>query len=210
MSETTIAAETTPAETSVEPPAPAPVAPVDAPATVETPSDAEPTATETGPDLAAEVEKWKALSKKNEARAKANADKALEFDKIEEANKTEQQRLLERAEKAEQERNELQTLATRAEKSASTGVPMSAIPDGTEEQMDEAIAAFKGALASAVAEALKARPSAAAPAQIVTATPESTKVKQITSRTELQSMTPQQILDAQRDGRLDGLMGKSS
>lgn len=214
MPETTIAAETSipAADAAVVVQPPAPVTTVDEP--VETPADAEPTATETGPDPVAEVEKWKALSKKNEARAKANADKAQRFDEIEEANKSEQQKLLDRAEKAERDRDDLQKLAMRAEKAASTGVPMTAIPNGTEEEMDAAITAFQGAvaagIAAGVAAELKNRPSAAAPAQIVTANGDSTKVKQITSRAELQSMTHTQILEAQKDGRLDEMMRKNS
>ena len=46
------------------------------------------TDTESGEDLAAQVEKWKALSRKNEARAKENAEKALKFDEIESASKS--------------------------------------------------------------------------------------------------------------------------
>lgn len=206
MSETTPVETTPPAEPAPVEPAPVPVA--TEPDPVETPGT-DPVA-ETGPDLAAEVEKWKVLSKKNEARAKANAEKALKFDEIEEANKTELQKLTDRAERAETGLLQAQMLALRAEKSASTGVPLSVIPAGTEDEMDEAIAAFKGALATALDEATKNRHPAAAPAQIVTAAPESTKVKQIASRTELQSMSPQERLDAYRDGRLDGLMGKSS
>lgn len=57
--------------------------------------------TDTEVDYKAEAEKWKALSRQNEATAKANAEKARSFDALEEANKTEQQRLSERAEAAE-------------------------------------------------------------------------------------------------------------
>lgn len=200
--------------TAVEAAAPAPVAepvtpaPVVEPAPVEAPADPEVPAAETAPDPAAEIEKWKAQSRRNEARAKANAEKAQRFDEIEEANKTEQQKLLDRAEKAERESEVLRVLALRAEKSASTGVPMDAIPNGTEDDMDTAIATWKRTVEAAVAEALKTRPPAAAPSQIVTAA-DTTKVKQL-SRAELQSMPPQQRLEAYRDGRLDELMGKSS
>ena len=46
-------------------------------------------------DWKAEAEKWKALSRQNEDRAKANADKAKRFDAIEEQSKSEMQKLLE-------------------------------------------------------------------------------------------------------------------
>ena len=52
-------------------------------------------------DTAAEVEKWKALARKNEARAKENADKAKRLDDLEEAQKSETEKLVARAEAAE-------------------------------------------------------------------------------------------------------------
>lgn len=52
-------------------------------------------------DLAKEVDKWKALARKNETRAKENADKAQRLDALEEESKTETQKLMERAEAAE-------------------------------------------------------------------------------------------------------------
>lgn len=58
-------------------------------------------ATETEPDLSAEVEKWKSLAKKHEARAKDNADKAKRFDEIEESSKSELEKATARAEAAE-------------------------------------------------------------------------------------------------------------
>jgi hypothetical protein len=186
---------TPPAETATPEPKPELV---EAPATGTDNTDIE--------QLRSEISKWQAMSRKNEARAKENADKAKRLDEIEEANKTEQQKLTERATRAETALAEAKTMALRAEKSASTGVPMALIPSGTEEEMEAAIAAYQGALAAA----LKSRPApAAAPAQVVTAAADSTKVKQLT-RADLQSMNPQQVLEAQRNGQLDDLMGKSS
>jgi len=49
----------------------------------------------------AEVDKWKALSRKNEARAEENADKAKRFDEAEDANRTELEREKARADAAE-------------------------------------------------------------------------------------------------------------
>lgn len=57
--------------------------------------------TESETDLAKEVDKWKALARKNEARAKENADKAKRLDALEEESKSETQKLIERAEAAE-------------------------------------------------------------------------------------------------------------
>ena len=60
-------------------------------------------ATATEPNLADEVEKWKSLSKKNEARAKENAEKAKRLDDIEASSKSELEKLTDRLTKAEQE-----------------------------------------------------------------------------------------------------------
>lgn len=191
MSETTIDAEQTPTE--------GPETPV-----ADSASEEAEAVTETGPDLAAEVEKWKALARKNEQRAKTNADKAKRFDDIEEASKTEQQKLLDRAEKAETELKQAQELASRAKKSAESKVPIELIHGDTEEEMDASVAVAKLWLES------QGKPSPAAPSKIVTATSDSTKAKQITSRDELKSMTHAQIIAAQKEGRLDELMGKST
>lgn len=158
-------------------------------------------AAETGPDLAAEVAKWKALSKKNELRAKENADKAKAFDEHEEANKSELQRLLDRAETAEKAAAQALVDKTRSDVAKETGVPVELLHGQTEEEMRSA---------AGVALAYKAanKPPLAPPANIVTSDGKPTKVDQIRSRDDLKSMTPQQILAAEKAGRLDELMGK--
>ncbi|MDO5671270.1 MAG: hypothetical protein Q4G30_00225 [Actinomycetaceae bacterium] len=105
------------------------------------------TETVTDTDLTAEVEKWKALARKHEDRAKANFEKAKQFDQLEEANKSALQKVLERAEKAETALSEAEAKVLRAEVAASKGVPVALLhgndPDSLEEQAD-AILAFKG------------------------------------------------------------------
>lgn len=49
----------------------------------------------------ADVDKWKALSRKNEARADENAEKAKSFDALEEANRSDMEKVTARAEAAE-------------------------------------------------------------------------------------------------------------
>lgn len=49
----------------------------------------------------ADVDKWKALSRKNEARADENAEKAKSFDALEEANRSDLEKANARAEAAE-------------------------------------------------------------------------------------------------------------
>jgi hypothetical protein len=69
-----------------------------------TATDTDATATDTTTDqtttddtgsknLAAELDKWKAMARKHESASKANADKAKQFDAFEESQKTEQQKL---------------------------------------------------------------------------------------------------------------------
>lgn len=74
----------------------------DDPPVTGTPPTDDPPATG-GEDLAAEVEKWKSLSKKNEARAKENATAAKRLRDIEEANKSEAQKAADRVAQAEAE-----------------------------------------------------------------------------------------------------------
>lgn len=56
--------------------------------------------------LQAEISKWKSLARKHEQNAKANADAAKKYAEYEDSQKTELQRLVERAEAAERERDE--------------------------------------------------------------------------------------------------------
>lgn len=174
------------------------------PAADEQPNQPVEPATATGSDLAAEVAKWKELSRKNEQRAKENAAKAKRLDEIEEASKTELQKLLERAEKAEKAAAQALSDKLRAEKSAASGVDVELIHGSTEEEMDAAIEKAKR-----WADSL-AKPPIAPPANLVTSDGKAPKVNQITSRDELKSMTPQQIVAAKKAGRLDELLGKST
>ena len=73
-------------------------------------------------DWKAEAEKWKALSRQNEDRAKANADKAKRFDAIEEQSKSEMQKLLEAKEAAERRAAAAETASLKARIAAAKGV----------------------------------------------------------------------------------------
>lgn len=160
-------------------------------------------AAETAPDLAAEVAKWKALSKKNEQRAKENAEARKRLDEIEEANKTELQKLIDRAETAEKAAAQALIDKARSDVAKDTGVPTELLHGQTEEEM-------RAAAAVALAYKEAAKPPIAPPANIVTSDGKAPKVDQIRSRDELKSMTPQQIVAAEQAGRLDELMGKST
>lgn len=97
----------------------------------------EPAATEASDDL----EKWKALARKHEARAAANADKAKRFDELEDANRSEIEKATARAEKAEKElegiRKAEQTATLRAEVAKAKGVDAALLRGETREELDE-------------------------------------------------------------------------
>lgn len=101
----------------------------------------EPAAEPAVPDPAAEAEKWKALSRKNEQRAKENEAAAKRLAEIEEANKTEAERLQARAEAAEKalaERDAKEALAALvAEVAAEKKVPAAILRGATREELEE-------------------------------------------------------------------------
>lgn len=155
------------------------------------------------PDLAAEAEKWKALARKNELRAKENADKAKRFDEFEESQKTEQQKLIERAEAAENALAAAESARLRASIAAKHGVPEALLTGSTEEALEEAataLLAFKGTPPSTPSSDGQGRQGDAIGGQL----------KQITSIDELKQLSAKEQLEARRDGRLDILLGKTS
>lgn len=183
---------------------PQPTEPTDVPATetqepaAQAAPNAEPTAEV---DHAAEAEKWKALSRKHEAQAKANAEAARRLAEIEEANKTEEQKRADR-EAALTEQN--QALA------AELARTRAAVKFGLN---DDDLAALEGVPADkveAVAARIAARTPVTPPApssdgQGKVGTPiEGTK--QLT-RADLARMTPEQIEAAREGGRLNDLLG---
>lgn len=82
----------------------------------------------TAEDAVAEVQKWKALARQNEARAKANAEKAKNFDALEEAQKTELQKALDKADAAERRAGQAEDEAKRSELAAKAGVSTILVP----------------------------------------------------------------------------------
>src|SRR5438270_6909774 len=81
---------------------------------------ATPAATSPEVDYRAEAEKWKALSRQNEAQAKANASAAKRLADLEEAQKTEAQKLADAKVAAEKAAVDAQTELARYKVSAST------------------------------------------------------------------------------------------
>jgi len=170
----------------------------------ETPAETvDPPAATDAPDPSAEAEKWKALARKNELRAKENADKAKRYDEFEEAQKSEQQKLIERAERAESALQAAETGRIRASIAAKHGVPESLLTGSTEEALEEAavaLLAFKGVPPAAPSSDGQGRQGAPLDGQ---------RKAQITSLDELNKLTPAEVNAARREGRLDTLLGKS-
>lgn len=166
-------------------------------------TDAAAATPETGADTApekdwqAEAEKWKALTRKHEDAAKRNADKAKRFDEFEESQKTEQQKLADKLAAAEKRALDLEEAKVRAEIAAATGVPSALLSGATEDELRasaEALLAFRGE---------KPKPDFGGGDR---GGDVGGQGKQITSKSELDSMTPEQINQARRDGRLDTLL----
>lgn len=101
-------------------------------------------------DWKAETDKWKALARKHEDQSKANAGKAKQFDEITDAQKTELERLTERAAQAEAKAAEVEQRAVRAEVSAAKGVPAALLSGSTQEELEasaDALLEFRGKVA---------------------------------------------------------------
>ena len=143
---------------------------------------------------------WKAEARKHEARAKENAGAAARLAVLEDAAKTDAQRLTDRAEAAERRAAALESSALRSSIAAEHGIPA------------DLVDRLRGDTAEALTEDAKAltallkitRPvadvdqgargtGAAGPAQITQA--------------ELSRMSPAAIVKAQADGLLDTLLG---
>lgn len=156
----------------------------------------QPTATD--PDPLAEVEKWKALARKHEQRAKENADARRRLDEIEEASKSEAQKLADKLSAAEQRAIQAERKAFASEK----GVPVSLITGDTPEQ-------WEAAAEQALAWRGDVKPPPAVPradGQGAVGAPIGGP-EQITSRDVLKSMSPDEIVKAKAEGRLNTLLG---
>ncbi|MFT8358549.1 hypothetical protein [Bifidobacterium aquikefiri] len=116
------------------------------PATPETGTPVTPAAPDTETDWQAEANKWKALSRQNEAQAKANADKAKQYDAFQESQKTELQKAQDTAAKWEAQYKQAQTQALRAETAAKNNIPVELLTADNAEALDaqvKALLAFK-------------------------------------------------------------------
>ena len=98
-------------------------------------------------DWQAQAEKWKALSRQNEAQAKANAEKAQKFDEFQESQKTELEKAHDEAAKWQTQYEQAQKQALRAETAAKHQLPLELLTGGTSDELDAqvtALLAWKG------------------------------------------------------------------
>ena len=171
------------------------------PVTPATPATPTPKPTDT-PDVS-KVESFDAeyVSKlRNEAakyrtEAKANADAAAKLAAIEEANKTEAQKLADQLAAAKREASD----AKREAFAATKQIPASLIHGSTPEE-------WEASAAEALAWKGETPPAPRGPVVPGEGTAESKSVAQI-SDNDLKSMTPAQINQARREGRLNRLLG---
>jgi hypothetical protein len=167
----------------------------------ETPTDAPPVEV-AAPDSNSEIEKWKALARKNEARAKENADKAKRFDEIEEASKTELEKAQAQLAELQRERDEANAARMRSEIARTTGVPVELLTGSDEASLTAQAAsllAFKGMPPTA--------PSSEGQGKV--GEPVGAGVKQLT-REDIKRMSPAEIVAAQDSGQFDDLLGVKS
>lgn len=150
-------------------------------------------------DWEAEARKWKDLSRKNEARAKENAEKARLFDEHEEKGKSELQKAQEAAAKAEARAAALETKVLRAQVAAAKGVDADLLSGTSQEELEasaDRLLAWRGA------QTPKGAPSSDAGIR----GDEIRAVKQLT-REDLKKMSPAEIIKARKDGQLNDIMG---
>jgi hypothetical protein len=92
------------------------------------------------PDWKAEAEKWKTLSRKHEGQAKANAAAAKRLEEIEEANKSEAQKLADKVTVAEKRAADAEARATRYEVASELGIKakhLKYLTGSTREEIEE-------------------------------------------------------------------------
>jgi hypothetical protein len=176
--------------TPVEPPV------LDAPVDVEPPAKpAEPAEAKT------DTTDWKAEARKHEARAKENAGAAKRLAEIEEANKTESQRLADRADAAEKRAADLEMRALRSQVALDNNLPANLVDrlrGDTAEALAEDAQSLLTLLRRSVPDVDQGVKTGGngVPAQLVAS--------------DLKGMSPEQIVKARAEGRCNDLLGIKS
>ena len=157
-------------------------------------------------DYQAEAEKWKSLSRKNEDRARENAEKAKRLDELEEKSKSEIQKAIEAREAAEKRASSLEVKVLRASIASAKGVDADLLTGSTEEEITvsaDKLLAWRGPETPAGPPASTSSSDAGKKGDLIEG------VKQL-ARDDLKGMTPTQINEARRAGKLNQIMGITS
>lgn len=160
-------------------------------------------------DLAAEVEKWKALSRKNEDRARNNAAAAKELEELRKANMTEQEKLVEDTRRAV--RTEFSAKLVEAELKSQLGgknIDADALLTFNKAEFVDSNGDVDSDAITAWVETHTKTPEIIPDLGQGVRSKTLTGKSQIRSRDDLRNMSPAEILAARKDGRLDSLMGK--
>lgn len=179
--------------TETQPTTPTPAPPVEA----QKPQDGEPKTFD-----AEYVQKLRQEAAKYRTEAKANADAAKRLAEIEEANKTEAQKLADKLAAAESKAQEAELRALRSDVSRAKGVPAELLSGTTEDELNAAadrLLAFRG-------EAPKPPVAPRGDWQGKVGEPIGNNVAQL-SREDVKGMTPDAIVKAKAEGRLNDLLG---
>lgn len=163
--------------------------------------------------LKAEVDKWKSLSRKNEQQAKSNMTAAKELEEIRKSQLTETEKLIEqtKSETALSVRREFATKLVDAELKAQLNSRV--LEGGALLSFDKSsFINDEGNVDSEAIQQWVEAHSRTADAQIPDlgqgTRGNNPSKSQIRSRDELKNMSPTDILQARKEGRLDSLMGK--
>lgn len=151
--------------------------------------------------------KWEDRAKEKEPFIEELKAKAKRLDEIEQANKTELERVQAALEAAQSQLSQSETSALRSQVALAKGLTPTQAKRLVGSTLEELEADADELLADLKATAPKSAPSS--DGQGKQGEPVG-QAKQITSRDQLKSMTPEQIVTARKEGRLDGLLtGKS-
>lgn len=162
-----------------------------------------PPATPSLADLEAERDKWRALSRQNEERAKANAEKAKAFDELQEQSKSELQKALDAQAAAEKRAATAEAAALRASVAAKHAVPAEFLSGSTEEELEEAAQAilkWRGESSPTV------KPKGT-PSDVAGERGSDIEGAQQLTQEDLKGMSPADIVKARAEGQLNHLMG---
>lgn len=164
-------------------------------------------------DLAAEVEKWKSLSRKNEQQAKANAQAAKELEELKRSQLTDTEKLIETT-KEETRRAVQQEFSSKLVDAELKAALNGRVLEG-ESLLDfnrNSFISETGDIDTASIQTWVEAHSKPATVPVPDLGQGARGITQnsslIRSREELSHMTPAEILAAKKDGRLDALLGK--